>query len=650
MTSPQSVRDAIRRTALEYDDYRNTLKRAQNAMRLRLQATPVTERWQLYCATVYEMCRRDPFFFLSRFCYTIDPTQRQVEKKVRRIPAHRFIWTALRVWQNYDICLYKKSRRILFSWVFSLAHYWRAAFYPGETILFHSLKASKSGFGEAGDDEEAMWENLLSRCLWAHLHLPKWLNRMIPQYKRQNKEPVFLKFPHKWKDGTSLPSTIVALPDNPEEVRSYGPSAIYDDEVPFQRDPERFWTATAPVLAEGVKYTATGSAGGDDAPGTDHFEKLVNGDLGAMSRMADYRVVTPEEVMPLEDSYSGDALRRIRLGQSNIHSVGSRFLVRRISPRIVGCFVSFRADPKKGKRSEILYRSTLGDNQYNQEMEGVPGTSDNFRPLWRSTIDNERHYEYDPNQSPPYDVVWVEMDPGMRSTTTFWQIVKAGPGKRTCQVRCLGEIDRPDLDVAGWARETFLYALRRFGRIPYRFGVDVAAEQGNRQTREKDVQVIVRMAEGDRSAGLEPLFPGFIVERYRISRTDGIDVISMKLSERLGEDEHGPVMGFVVSPRECPKLTFALRGHLHMDKDRGIRKKTDLDHEVEHVADTTRQLAAHAELSINDVLHGAIEPTPKPDMTPEAIERRYFEYQFDRMERIAAAQESRGRRRTREIL
>lgn len=183
-------------------------------------------------------CRRDPWYFIKTYCYTLDE---HAEKKglpsIRLFPDLEYAEKIVRDWQKgHRKYILDKSRQMLVSWLFSCLHLHAALFGYGIRIFYVSRKAEVSNA-------------LLERTKHTLRHLPAW---MIPEYRDVE---YILEFPGQ-------KSIIQAVSQDNDALRSYTASYIWFDEWAFQENGKVGYAAAKPTIDGGGRVTGTSTPNG----------------------------------------------------------------------------------------------------------------------------------------------------------------------------------------------------------------------------------------------------------------------------------------------------------------------------------------------------------------------------------------------------
>ena len=205
----------------------------------------------------WEMASRHPLYFLRYFVRTLDQHAPD-EMTVRPFPIHRPHLQALtQLWLDVPLIVCAKSRQVLATWLFVALNLWYARFRHGRLIMFQSKKEDDAkGNENAGD-------GLLGRG--------KFILNHIPYHKELCADvhigALELEF-------TRMNSTIMAIPQGADIIRTHTASSILSDESGYQPDFSDSYTAAIPTITRGGKFTALSSAN----PG--FFQQLFEDRIG----------------------------------------------------------------------------------------------------------------------------------------------------------------------------------------------------------------------------------------------------------------------------------------------------------------------------------------------------------------------------------
>lgn len=199
--------------------------------------------------------KKNAWFFVKNFCYTYDPHNRF--NKIVKFPDFLYLEYTSNIWQNTQFLLVPKSRQLMISWLMCALHLWLAHTFPGEYILFQSLKEEKAGWGGSGDTDDIKGDPqaLLSRVFFMYKYLP---NELKVPYTVSKKPPT-LTFHHE-QVGGRLPSVIRGVSSDFDDFRLYAATAIFADELAFQANAGKAFAAAMPVIGKQGRYTGVSSS------------------------------------------------------------------------------------------------------------------------------------------------------------------------------------------------------------------------------------------------------------------------------------------------------------------------------------------------------------------------------------------------------
>lgn len=195
----------------------------------------------------YEECRRDPYMFL-RLVRTFDPleTDERLKRYGKPFPYKKeYIKKLVELWIRERYLYVLKSRQMLLTWLFTALYDWDTIVHPGQITFFRSEKLH-----HAGDFKQKL--TLIWRAKFIIDHLPVdflwhcWGKGKNEVESRGVPSP-FINFPNG--------STIVAISQDPDDIRSKTATGILDDETAFQPRYEESLRATMPSLGVVGRYT-----------------------------------------------------------------------------------------------------------------------------------------------------------------------------------------------------------------------------------------------------------------------------------------------------------------------------------------------------------------------------------------------------------
>lgn len=182
----------------------------------------------------------DPYFFLTRFCYTLD--EHNPNSPYNLIPKKEYIKDLCDLFVSEDMLAIEKSRQMMVSWVFCALVLWFTMFNrPEGTRVFWLSKKEK--------DADAA----IDRIKIIYQRLPDWLRRINPA-----DEPLtYLNLSWRAKN-----TVIQGLASGPDQVRQYTASLIVCDEAAFQDRLDKVYEAARPSLLGGGKFVMISTGNG----------------------------------------------------------------------------------------------------------------------------------------------------------------------------------------------------------------------------------------------------------------------------------------------------------------------------------------------------------------------------------------------------
>lgn len=207
-------------------------------------------------ADMWHDAGQDPLLFISDFVYTLD-THDKINP-IKKFPGSRpHIQAMVKLWQDNPLLAIVKSRQMMQTWLFTALSLWDCLFNEGRLIMLQS-KTEREAIGE-------MWsgQGLLGRCKFIYSQLPIWLRpAMRPKEKK-------VSFPTRH-------STLWAIPQGADIIRSYTSAGILSDECAFQDEFSEAYGASVPTIRGGGWFVALSTA----HPG--FFQTLWNDNIGSM--------------------------------------------------------------------------------------------------------------------------------------------------------------------------------------------------------------------------------------------------------------------------------------------------------------------------------------------------------------------------------
>ncbi len=95
---------------------------------------------------VGELARRDPWIFITQFCYTLDSHDRK--NPVKLFPKREFLRQLTLLWLEHPMLVVAKSRQMMATWLFVCLYLWEAITVPGRLIFLQS-KREEDAIGNA---------------------------------------------------------------------------------------------------------------------------------------------------------------------------------------------------------------------------------------------------------------------------------------------------------------------------------------------------------------------------------------------------------------------------------------------------------------------------------------------------------------------
>jgi phage FluMu gp28-like protein len=187
----------------------------------------------------YERIKQDPYYFLTRFCYTLDEHDPQNPHKL--IPKKEYIRDVCDVFQIESLIAIEKSRQMLVSWVLMALGLWYTMFKDGCRTFIMSKKEK---------DANAMIDRI--KIIY---------ERLPDDLKNRHPADEFKYLQLSWAKNNSI---IQGVPQGPDQVRQYTSSLIISDETAFQEKAEKAWAAARPSLMGGGKYVTISTPNGKE--------------------------------------------------------------------------------------------------------------------------------------------------------------------------------------------------------------------------------------------------------------------------------------------------------------------------------------------------------------------------------------------------
>lgn len=210
--------------------------------------TVKSRRFRQQIASQWKVAMTHPLAFLELFVWTIDTHDKA--NPIKRFPSKRPHLTAMtQLWADNPLLVIVKSRQMLQTWLFTALALWDVLANRGRLIMLQS-KTEREAVGD-----EYTGQGLLGRCKFILSQLPEWV---VPEYYPKGTQVIF----------PTQNSTLWAIPQGSDIIRSYTAAGILSDECGVQDEFENAYTAAVPTIRGGGWFTALSTAN----PG--FFERL----------------------------------------------------------------------------------------------------------------------------------------------------------------------------------------------------------------------------------------------------------------------------------------------------------------------------------------------------------------------------------------
>lgn len=189
-----------------------------------------------------ERVKKDPYYFVTNFCYTID--EHDDADPYKLIPKKEYIRDLCDVFMTENLIAVEKSRQMMVSWLMVCAlPLWYAMYYrPEGTRVFIMSKKEQ--------DANAMIDRI------KHIY-----DRIPDRIKQSNPADPFTYCKMTWSKRNSI---IQGVPQGPDQLRQYTASLIISDETAFQERAEKAYEAAKPSLSGGGKYVSISTPNGKE--------------------------------------------------------------------------------------------------------------------------------------------------------------------------------------------------------------------------------------------------------------------------------------------------------------------------------------------------------------------------------------------------
>lgn len=186
-----------------------------------------------------DQAKRDPYYFLTQCCYTLDEHD-ITGSPFKTFPEKEYIRDLCDLFLTENLLVIEKSRQMMVSWIFMGLALWFTMFKTGCRTFIMSKKEK---------DADAM----IDRIKVMYEHLPEEFKKAYPADKP------FTYLQLKFGKQSSI---IQGVPQGPDQVRQYTSSLIISDETAFQEKAEEAYVALKPSLVGGGKLVMISTTNG----------------------------------------------------------------------------------------------------------------------------------------------------------------------------------------------------------------------------------------------------------------------------------------------------------------------------------------------------------------------------------------------------
>ena len=163
-------------------------------------------------------CREDPWYFLVNYCWT--ERKDETGTYIERFPAKEYLRLLANDWYEHPKLAVSKSRQMICTWEYSLLGLHTCMFNKNQSIFCQSKK------------QEDANEEMVMRAYKAHGWLPGWMQKACPAKQKEN-----------WLRFALTDSYMHAIPEGGDQIRSHNPNILISDEIAFQPEAEKSYTA-----------------------------------------------------------------------------------------------------------------------------------------------------------------------------------------------------------------------------------------------------------------------------------------------------------------------------------------------------------------------------------------------------------------------
>lgn len=201
----------------------------------------VEEAHNLTLELELKRAEKDPYYFLTNFCYTQDEhwQHKGLSSPYNLIPKKQYVQDLCDIFQTEDLISVEKTRQMMASWVFCGLALWDTMFKSGRRTFLMSKKEK---------DANA----LVDRCKLIYEKLPQ---KFKDKYPRDSEKYLEMK----WKGQSSI---LQGVPQGADQVRSFTCSLIIADESAFQDQMDKVFEAAQPSIQGGGKFVSISTTNG----------------------------------------------------------------------------------------------------------------------------------------------------------------------------------------------------------------------------------------------------------------------------------------------------------------------------------------------------------------------------------------------------
>lgn len=196
----------------------------------------------------YFKCQNDPYYWMTNWAYTLDV--HDPENPIKPFPEKKYIEIITKTWLDNLLLLIPKSRQMMVSWIFTALYLWDTQFHKGRLTFFQSKKADDAN--DLVKRAKLIWDNQ-----------PSFLKRYYedgefhelkcnPQAGGQHVYGL-MTFP-------DIKTEIRGIPEGGEVLRMHTASGILSDEMAFQPEARKAYTASKPTISSKGRFTGVSTA------------------------------------------------------------------------------------------------------------------------------------------------------------------------------------------------------------------------------------------------------------------------------------------------------------------------------------------------------------------------------------------------------